>query len=43
MLKHFQGLSLAEISTHLGRPIDAVAGLLKRGLKKLQCHMNNAE
>jgi RNA polymerase sigma-70 factor (ECF subfamily) len=43
LLKHFQGLSLAEISTHLGRPIDAVAGLLKRGLKKLRSHMTDAE
>jgi len=39
MLKHFQGWSLAEISAHLGRPVDAVAGLLKRGLKKLRSHL----
>jgi RNA polymerase sigma-70 factor (ECF subfamily) len=39
MLKHFQGWSLTQISEHLGRPIDAVAGLLKRGLKKLRSHL----
>lgn len=43
VLKHFQGFSLAEISTHLGRPIDAVAGLLKRGLKKLRAHMTDVD
>jgi RNA polymerase sigma-70 factor, ECF subfamily len=43
VLKHFQGWSLAEISEHLGRPVDAVAGLLKRGLKKLRAHMSAAE
>ena len=39
VLKHFQGWSLAEISAHLDRPVDAVAGLLKRGLKKLRSHL----
>lgn len=43
VLKHFQNLSLAEISAHLGRPIDAVAGLLKRGLKKLRSHLQATE
>lgn len=43
VLKHFQGWSLAEISAHLGRPTDAVAGLLKRGLKKLRSHLQDSE
>lgn len=43
VLKHFQGWSLAEISVHLGRPVDAVAGLLKRGLKKLRSKLTDAE
>lgn len=40
VLKHFQGWSLAEISAHIGRPTDAVAGLLKRGLRKLRSELN---
>jgi len=36
MLRHCQGLSLAEISTRLGRTPQAVAGLLKRGLAELR-------
>lgn len=36
VLKHIHGWSLAQISEHLGRPVDAIAGLLKRGLKKLR-------
>ena len=36
VLKHFRGWSLSQISEHLGRPPDAIAGLLKRGLKKLR-------
>ncbi len=43
VMKHFQGQSLAEISAHLGRPIDAVAGLLKRGLKKLRSQLQKTE
>jgi RNA polymerase sigma-70 factor (ECF subfamily) len=43
LLKHFQAWSLADISEHIGRPIDAVAGLLKRGLKKLRKHMQDGE
>jgi RNA polymerase sigma-70 factor (ECF subfamily) len=39
VLKHFQGWSLSQISEHMGRPPDAVAGLLKRGLKKLRSHL----
>ena len=36
VLQHWQGWSLAEIGTHLGRSPEAVAGLLKRGLKQLR-------
>ncbi len=43
ILKHFQGWSLAQISEHLDRPTDAVAGLLKRGLKKLRTHLKDSE
>jgi RNA polymerase sigma-70 factor (ECF subfamily) len=43
VLKHFHGWSLAEISEQLGRPTDAVAGLLKRGLKKLRSHLQTSE
>lgn len=38
IMQHFQGCSLAEISQQIDRPIDAVGGLLKRGLKKLRSH-----
>jgi RNA polymerase sigma-70 factor (ECF subfamily) len=36
ILQHWQGWSLAEIGAHLGRSTDAVAGLIKRGLKQLR-------
>jgi RNA polymerase sigma-70 factor (ECF subfamily) len=36
ILRHCQGLSLAEISVRLGRTPPAVAGLLKRGLAELR-------
>src|SRR5262245_21978776 len=36
ILKHFHGRSLAQIATQLDRSTLAVAGLLKRGLKKLR-------
>lgn len=36
LLKHFHGYSLTEIGERLGRPRTAIAGLLKRGLKKLR-------
>lgn len=39
VLKHLQGWSLSQISEHLGRPPDAIAGLLKRGLKKLRTRL----
>ena len=35
-LRYWQGWSLADISTHLGRSTTAVAGLLKRGLQQLR-------
>ena len=39
ILKHFQAWSISEISDRLGRPPSAIAGLLKRGLKKLRTHL----
>jgi RNA polymerase sigma-70 factor (ECF subfamily) len=36
VLRHCQGMSLAEISTQMGRTPPAVAGLLKRGLAELR-------
>ena len=42
VLKHFKGWSLSQISEQLGRPTDAVAGLLKRGLKKLRSHLQDS-
>ena len=36
LLKHFHNWSVAEIAEHLGRTQEAVAGLLRRGLKKLR-------
>lgn len=39
LLKHFHAWKVSEISEHLGRPPDAVAGLLKRGLQKLRSYL----
>ncbi|HJZ90362.1 MAG TPA: sigma-70 family RNA polymerase sigma factor [Gemmataceae bacterium] len=36
VLQHWQGLSLAEIGERLGRTPAAVAGLIKRGLRRLR-------
>jgi RNA polymerase sigma-70 factor (ECF subfamily) len=36
VMQHWQGRSLAEIGQHLGRSPEAVAGLIKRGLKQLR-------
>jgi RNA polymerase sigma-70 factor (ECF subfamily) len=36
VMQHWQGRSLAEIGEHLGRSPAAVAGLIKRGLKRLR-------
>ncbi len=41
VMRHCQGLSLAEISAALGRTPQAVAGLLKRGLALLRELMPN--
>lgn len=38
VLKHYHNWSVAEIAQHLDRTQDAVAGLLRRGLKKLREH-----
>ena len=39
VLKHYHNWSVAEIALHLGRTEEAVAGLLRRGLKKLREHL----
>jgi len=39
VLQHWQGWSLAQIGDHLGRSPEAVAGLIKRGLKQLRTLM----
>src|SRR5262249_62395791 len=36
VLQHWQGWSLAQIGEHLGRSPEAVAGVIKRGLKQLR-------
>jgi RNA polymerase sigma-70 factor (ECF subfamily) len=36
VLQHWQGWSLAQIGAHMGRSPEAVAGLIKRGLKQLR-------
>ncbi len=43
VLQHWQGLSLHEIGEHLGRSPEAVAGLIKRGLKQLRHLMRESE
>ena len=43
VLQHWQGLSLAEIGAHLGRSPEAVAGLIKRGLKQLRHLLRESE
>ena len=40
VLKHFHNWSVAEIAQYLGRTQEAVAGLLRRGLKKLRDHLS---
>jgi len=42
ILKHWQGLSLAEVSTQLNKSPDSVAGLLRRGLKSLRESLREA-
>ena len=41
VLQHWRGWSLAQIGQHLGRSSDAVAGLIKRGLKQLRTLMSD--
>jgi RNA polymerase sigma-70 factor (ECF subfamily) len=43
VLQHWQGWSLARIGEHLGRSPEAVAGLLKRGLKRLRELLSEGE
>lgn len=43
MLQHWHGWSLAQIGKHLGRSLDAVAGLLKRGLQNLRDQLHDWE
>jgi RNA polymerase sigma-70 factor, ECF subfamily len=43
ILQHWHGLSLAEIGEQLGRSPEAVAGLIKRGLKQLRCLLREDE
>ena len=43
VLRHCQGLSLAAISDQVGRTPAAVAGLLKRGLRKLHVELGEHE
>jgi RNA polymerase sigma-70 factor (ECF subfamily) len=43
VLRYYEGLSLDEISTRLGRTPAAVAGLLKRGLKQMRELLREAE
>ncbi len=43
VLKHFHNWSVAEIAQHLGRTEEAVAGLLRRGLRKLRDHLSEVE
>jgi RNA polymerase sigma-70 factor (ECF subfamily) len=43
VLRHVQGLSLAEISEQLGRSPAAIAGLLKRGARALRTLLDDRE
>jgi RNA polymerase sigma-70 factor (ECF subfamily) len=43
VLQHWQGWTLAQIGDHLERSPAAVAGLLKRGLKRLRDILDDAE
>lgn len=43
LLRHWDGWSLKEMSRHMGRSPDAVAGLLKRGLKQLRAVLSREE
>jgi RNA polymerase sigma-70 factor (ECF subfamily) len=43
MLQHWQGWTVAEIGNHMGRSPEAVAGLIKRGLKQLRQMLREPE
>jgi RNA polymerase sigma-70 factor (ECF subfamily) len=43
VLKHWHGWTMAQIGEKLGRSQEAVAGLLKRGLKQLRQELHNWE
>jgi RNA polymerase sigma-70 factor (ECF subfamily) len=43
VFQHWHGWSLAQIGEHLGRSPEAVAGLIKRGLKQLRQFLSNRE
>jgi RNA polymerase sigma-70 factor (ECF subfamily) len=43
VLKHFHDWTVAEIAMHLGRTSEAVAGLLRRGMKKLRLALTSEE
>ncbi len=40
IMKHFHDCSIAQIAERLGRTKEAVGGLLRRGLKKLRCSLD---
>lgn len=40
-MKHLQGCPIADIAQQMGRTVDAVAGLLRRGLANLQKHLQD--
>jgi RNA polymerase sigma-70 factor (ECF subfamily) len=42
LMKHFHDRTIAEIAAHLGRTKEAVGGLLRRGMKKLRTHLDEA-
>lgn len=42
-LKHIHGLTVAEIAEHLDRSPEGVAGLLRRGLKKLRLSLQEID
>jgi RNA polymerase sigma-70 factor (ECF subfamily) len=43
MLHYWTGWTLAQIAEHIGRSREAVAGLIKRGLRQLRLELNQAE
>ena len=43
VLQHWHGRSLAEIAEEMGRTRDAVAGLIRRGMRQLRIEMRSLE